>query len=108
MAALSIMGECGQGILEIRNRAPCEFAWLLNSTLRLRKRPLENSHASLWILNFWLPKDAPAGRAANQLIASELAESGLHLHLMQNKVHYFGQLGFNYHQVYCQVEHYAP
>ncbi len=79
-----------------------------NATLRLRKRPLENAHASLWILNFWLPKDASAGRSANQLIAHELAETGLHLHLMQNKVHYFGQLGFNYHQAYCQVEHYAP
>ena len=79
-----------------------------NTSGRLWRSPEKNKQANLWVINFWRPSDALAGLAANQQIQNQIALSGLHLHLQQNKVFYFGELGFNYHQMYCQVERYTP
>ncbi len=79
-----------------------------NTSGRLWRSPANNKQANLWVINFWRPADAPSGRAANQRMQKQIAHSGLHLHLRQNKVFHFGELGFNYHQVYCQVERYRP
>ncbi len=79
-----------------------------NTSGQMWKSPVNNKQANLWVINFWRPSDALAGRAANQQMQNQIARSGLHLHLKQNKVFYFGELGFNYHQMYCQVERYTP
>ncbi len=79
-----------------------------NTSGRIWKSPLENKQANLWVMNLWLPKDALSGRTANQHMENQIAKSGLHLHLKQNKVYYLGELGFNYHAVYCQVQCYTP
>ncbi len=104
----------GPAWLSARKQEP-EIYWYFttrsipcNSSGRLQQAPLKSKRADLWAIDFWLPKDPNAGRMAMQQVNREIATSGLALIRTNNTTHNMGQIGFNYRQVQCRVEHYVP